>query len=191
MTATLSYHARLNVLENERVYRLAPEALVIDYLDGAQPEVVRLEDVSQVRLRYFPTRFQWNRFECILTVPGRGEFKIGSEFYKGVMQFENRALQYRIFVIELCRRLADCGSGARFVAGRPTWALVAESAFLLSMVMLLVVALTLVGGVIGAFPLTRLALVAVSLPLLWMYYKRNRPRVFDPRDVPLELLPKE
>jgi hypothetical protein len=190
MTETLSYHARLNVLENERVYRLAPEALVIDYLDGAQPEAVRFEEISQVRLRYSPTRSQWDRFECVLTVPARGEFKIGSQFYKGVMAFENRAGEYGAFVRELCRRLAERAPGTRFVSGRPKWALLAESAFLLSMVALLVVVLVAIGGVLGAFPLMRLGLAAVSLPLLWLYYRRNRPRTFDPRDVPAELLPK-
>lgn len=189
MGETLSYHARLNVLESEHTYRLAPDALVIDHGDGAPPEVVRFEDVSQVRLRYFPTRFQRNRFECVLTVPYRGQFRIGSEFCRGVMDFEDRGPEYRAFVRELCPRLADQGGGTRFLSGRPVWALIAESSFLLAMVALLAVALVLVGGLFGLLPWMRVGLLAVSLPLLWLYYRRNRPGTFAPRDIPADLLP--
>jgi hypothetical protein len=191
MSETLSYRARLNVLEGERTYRLAPEALVIDYGDGAPPEVLRYEDISQLRLRYFPTRSQWNRFECLLTGPGRGRFRIGSEYYRGVMHFEDRGPEYREFVRELCLRLADAGAPTRFLTGRPIWVLLAESAFLMSMVALLAVALILVGGVVGALPGIRLVLLAASLPLLWFYFRRNRPGSFDPRDVPALFLPPE
>ena len=191
MSETLSYRARLNVLEGERTYRLAPEALVIDHGDGAPPEVVRFEDVSEVRLRYFPTRSQWNRFECLLTAPGRRWFRIGSEYYRGVMHFEDRGPEYRAFVRELCLRVADAGAPTRFVTGRPMWVLMAESAFLLSMVGFLAAILVLVGGVVGALPGMRIGLLMVSIPLLWLYFRRNRPGSFDPRDVPALFLPPE
>jgi len=191
MSETLSYRARLNVLEGERTYRLAPEALVIDYGDGAPPEVVRFEDISQLRLRYFPTRSQWNRFECLLTVPGRGRFKIANQRYRGVMDFEDRGPEYRAFVRELCLRVADAGAPTRFLTGRPMWVLLAESAFLAAMLALLGVMLVVVGGVIGALPFVRLVLLAAFLPLLWFYFRRNRPGSFDPRDVPALFLPPE
>lgn len=191
MSETLSYQARLNVLEGERTYRLAPEALVIDHGDGAPPEVVRFEDISQVRLRYFPTRAQWNRFECRVTIPFRGELRIGSQHYRGVMDFEDRGPQYRTFVRELCRRLADAGAPTRFLTGPPVGVLLAEGVFLLVMLALLAAILVVVGGVVGLLPWIRLAVLVLFVPLLWLYFRRNRPGSFDPRDIPALFLPPE
>jgi hypothetical protein len=182
----ITYHARHDVLEPACTFRLTVTGLSIDA--GGPVQVLPYSEISRVGLRFFPTRVQTNRFECLIDARSR-TLKIGNEFYRGIASFDDRSAEYRIFVTELCRRLAAAQPDTEFFAGRAAWALALEYGFLLLMALFLGWILWLTGGTFRFLIWVKLAIVAFFLPTLVRYVKRNRPVRFDPRAIPEDVLP--
>jgi hypothetical protein len=194
---TIDYPARTSVLEGPRIYRLQHDALhvmrqttkPVAGAPPAMPLVIPFPAITRIRLRYFPTRVQRNRFECIVTTRTFGEFKITNEGYKGFLQFEDQSAGYRVFVTELCRRVAVAAPQATFVRGRALVVYLIEHAFLLGALIALGFVLWTLGGALRGLVLVKLAIIAFYLPTVVRYAWRSLPAPFDPLNVPSEILP--
>lgn len=195
----VDYLGRVSVMEKLRCYRIEGPTLTIipadpDPKDAAPPplpEKLWLREVSQVRLRYFPTRVQTNRYECIVTWQNGRELKLSNEEYRGVLSFHDRSTEYRRFVRALSAAVAAENPKARFVTGRGWLPLVLEWGFLGLMIALLATVLWLVERIeFHTFVVIKIVLVLCFIPVLVQYAKKNRPRTYDPRAVPEMILPR-
>jgi hypothetical protein len=183
----MEYHARRDVLERERTYRLSADGLAIEERE-ASPRVLPYAEIHKIRLRFFPTRFQTNRFECLVYCRGQ-RLRITNEFYLGFARFEDRSSAYRSFVVELCQRVGAVRREAEFVTGREAWLLNLEIGLCGLMALLLGWVLWLTGGPSRTLVWVKLGIIAFFLPVLVLYVKRNRPVRFEPGAVPEQVLP--
>ncbi len=188
MDSEPEYRIRHDVLEKPRVLRLATTGLAIENEDG-RSTVLPWAHIKQVRLRFFPTRVQTNRFEC-LVIASAFNLKFSNEFYRGIAQFDDCSAEYRRFVTALCPRIAAGNPTVAFLSGRDAWVLWLEYGFLAAMALLLGWILWLTGGPLSWLIWVKLGLVVVFLPTLIQYIRRNRPAPFDPRAIPEQVLPK-
>lgn len=197
-SGAIEYPGRISVMEKLRLYRLEGPTLTIlpsdpdptDAAPPALPEKRWLRDVAQVRLRFFPTRVQPNRYECIVTWTNGREVKLSNEEYRGVLNFHDRSAEYCRFVRALSAAVAAENPRAGFVTGRTWLPMILEWSFLGAMLALLVVVLLLVGQIeFHTFVVAKIALVACFVPVLVQYARKNRPRSYDPRAVPEMILP--
>lgn len=187
MEPDIAYLSRHDVLEKARTLRLTAAGLAVEP-EGGRPWVMRYADIQRIRLRFFPTRVQSNRFECL--VLGRGqELKFSNEFYRGIAQFEDRSADYRAFVTALCARVAAEKPAVEFVTGRERWMLALEYGFLFLMALFLAWILWLTGGPLRWLVWVKLGIVAFFLPTLVRYFRRSGPVRFDPRAIPAAVLP--
>lgn len=192
---TLDYPARTSVLDAPCVYRLTEFALHLRpettkpsaQRPPALPETIPLRLIEAVRLRYFPTRVQENRFECLVRLRSGRQLRITNEEYRGALEFTDRSAEYRAFVRALCPAVAAANPQARFSTGRPWLPLLLEWGFLGAAFAALAGVLWLVGGTGGR--LVDLLLIVLSLPLLVRYARRCWPRTFNPHAVPDLVLP--
>lgn len=188
VTAPLSYPARTSVLDQPRTYRIEPGALVVERAPAAQS--VPFAAITEIRLRYFPTRVQTNRYECIVKAPGHGTFKITNEYFEGVLRFRDQSPAFRGFVSELCRQLAETNPRTVFRSGRDRLVFILEHVFVAGMLLALAGVLWMVGGAMRGLVVVKLVLLALFAPVVWKYARVNWPKPFDPRAVPPAMLPK-
>ncbi len=186
MDAEITYQVRHDVLEKPRTLRLTATHLAIESSDGGTTALPWAE-VRQVRLRFFPTRVQTNRFEC-LVIAATCNLKFSNEFYRGIAQFDDRSADYRRFVTALCAQAAT-NPGVEFLSGRDAWALWLEYGFLAAMALLLAWVLWITDSPLGWLIWVKLGLIVVFLPTLIQYFKRSQPARFDPRAIPETVLP--
>lgn len=187
MEAQPAYAIRHDVLEPARTLRLAAEGLAIEDGDG-RSTLLPYREIVRVRLRYFPTRVQTNRFECLVTTRLR-DLKFSNEFYRGIARFDDRSAEYRRFVTAICQRLAAENPGIEFLTGRNTGSLVAEYGFLALMALLLGWILWITDSPLGWLIWVKLGLLVFFLPTLIRYVRRSQPARFDPQHIPERVLP--
>jgi hypothetical protein len=191
----ITYVTRTSAIETARTFELGADALTVHFharspttSPAPASEVIRLADIREIRLRYFPTRVQTNRYECIITSRRGRVLKLTNEYYQGIMSFRDESAAYRTFVTALAGRMNACNSTALFLRGRTTAAFILEFGFLgLMFALLALVMLTLGPG--GPLVWVKLAIVACFVPVLVRYARKNVPQPFDPRTVPADILP--
>ena len=159
---------------------------------SAAGEVVRrvsYADIAEIRLSYDPTRFESDRYRCdFMTRSGAREL-IVSVSYVSPANFENRKATYMPFVRTLVRNVSNANPACRFVAGKKPLAYLAEHALILAVLLLLASTLYFTGVPVAGVVVIKLGLIAVYVPVKLRYTKVNRPRRFDPTDIPTEVLP--
>lgn len=191
--AATTYRVRASALEHPGAWRLLPDALELTGGPGAEPGLVQrfaYRDMVQVRLSYRPSRFDTGRYACGLALRSGQHLTIVSTHYAGVASFEDRAASYTPFVRELIGRIAAANPQARFRGGRHPAAYLAEHGFLLAMIVVLLLVLLEVGVLpFGDIVMVKLGIVLATLPLAFVYARRNWPRTFDPRAIPADVLP--
>jgi hypothetical protein len=184
----LSYQYRPRLIGSEAGFRLAREGL--DWFVGGRSGRIAYPMVRRVRLSYRPSNLGNRRFITEIWSPNAPRMEIASASYRSVVSMDDQGPAYNAFIEQLHRRLASAGGDCRFEAGFPAWrwwpmlvvAIVAGLA-------LCYVAIQSVGS--GDFSAAVLVAGFILLfvwqvaPLVW----RNRPRRYDPRTIPPEVLP--
>lgn len=192
------YLARTSVLTRLSLFRIDGGVLTITPQNSeakpgeppAVPEAIPLSHVTELRLRFFPTRVQTNRYECLVRLRDGLVIKLTNEEYRGVLTFHDRSGEYVRFVRALSLAVAAANPAAKFLTGRPWLPQLLEWGFLAAMVALLAFVLLSVGKIeLHSFVIVKALLVVAFIPLLVQYARKNRPRVYDPRAVPEQVLP--
>jgi hypothetical protein len=215
--SALTHSSRANVFQREATWRIGADALERDggepadaawyahvlrfYLRLLWPwSGIRIDaggvarfpyaHIAEVRVLFDPTRFDAQRHRCDLTLRNGMRATFWSTHYVSVGEFEDRGASYRPFVRALVGHAAAANPACRFRAGKRPLVYWAELIFLLLMAALLVFVLALVGGSgLSDLVLVKLAIVLALLPLLWRYARKNRPRRFQPAEIPPDVLP--
>lgn len=196
-----SYAARARVLDDEAVWRLAPDALELqggplDLQDSpaAGPNgILRFpyRDIVGVRLHYVQTRLNDPGYYCCtLRMRSIQHVEIPSTHVSGIMSCEDRAATYVPFVRALIARVAAANPSARFRAGaHPIRYWLAPIVLLIAMAVLVF----MLSEPWGDSLWVKFALVLLFIPLLIAHAKgwgrKNWPRRFAPDSIPENVLP--
>src|SRR5262249_19555755 len=101
-----TYDYRANAFVGRRLYRLTPEAMTWEEA-GKPLDGVFFDDISEIRLAYAPTRWATNRFRAQIIFRQGGMAELSNTDYVSIGNFKELNADYRAFLSELHRRLAD------------------------------------------------------------------------------------
>lgn len=189
----IAHRARTSVLEQETIWRLAPDALESEQIlkDGKSVTTrYPYQDIREIRLSFAPTRVDRVRYRCMFQLRKGTLVSIYSTHYAGFADFEDRGATYAPLVRGLIERVAAANPACKFHAGKLPGAYWGEHIFLFLMVVALVYMIGLVGGAsLSTLVLVKLGIVVTYVPVMILYTRKNWPRSFDPRAIPDGLLP--
>lgn len=153
--------------------------------------LIRWDDIDLVRLAYAPTRYKPWRYLLELRLKSGGKLTVDNVHFAGLANFEDRSASYRPFVedvlAELKRRRPDVKVrvGSSPVAYWFLLAFVTAAFGLLALVLL-----ALPGAGIPGVAWVKLAIVAVSLPVLVQWARKSYPRPGRLDAIPETVLPR-
>src|SRR5664279_213728 len=181
---------RASMFGAAREFRLTGDGL--EWTVGRRSGRIPFGAVRRLRMSFKPANMQWQRFLTEVWADGTPKLEIVSTSWKSLVEQERLDQRYTAFVTELHRRIALAAAPARFERGR--------SPFLYwpSLIVFAVVALVAAMLIVRALQSDAkggAAFIAVFLALfLWQggkYFRLNRPGVYDPIDLPIQLLPRD
>jgi hypothetical protein len=169
--------------------RLAPEAL--EWRKGPYSGRTPYDRVRRIRLGFRPITMQNYRFLGEIWPADGPKLQIASTSWKSLVEHERLDAAYRVFVIELSRRVGAAGGTTSFETGSPVFL------YWPGVVVFLGAALALAGLTVRALSeqaWSGAAFIAAFLAFfLWQagtFFRRNRPGRYDPAAVPPQVLPK-
>jgi hypothetical protein len=185
----MSYRYRPRMMGAEFAFRLEPHALAWEL--GQRSGRLAYRDIARLRLGFRPANLAGSRFIAEIWSREGMKFEIASITQRSLFDYQNLAVEYRAFVVELARRIAASGGACRCEAGFPPWrwwpALFVAAATLVAAVYVSLRALIAGDVVNGA------AIAAIGLFFVWQIggmIVRNRPRLCDLQSIPTMVLPK-
>lgn len=146
--------------------------------------------IYRVRIGYRPSNLGNRRFIAEIWSRNGPRVEISSASYRSVVMMDDQGKDFRAFIGELHRRIAASGGNCRFEAGFAAWRwwpMMAVAA-VTSVALVYVAANTFLNG-----DFTAGLLIAGFMALfgwqMWPLVMRNRPREYDPNDIPVDVLP--
>jgi hypothetical protein len=146
--------------------------------------------VSSIRLSYRPVSMQARRFCADIESDGRGRIVLLSTTWQTAALMAPQDQDYRVFVVELHRRMAAAGSNAKLIGG------LKPRLYTAAMVSLAVVAAAMAGLFVRAVLIGEWAgvlfLAGFAALFAWQiggFVRRNRPRAYTFDQPPAVLLP--
>lgn len=177
------YRRRASIQEKgEMLWRALPDRLEYHSEDGALRGVVPYEKVTKVRLAFAPGRLQQGRF--LMEVSGaRSRITLTNMHFKSFGDFEDRTVSFFPLVRAVVSGVATARPAAEFRAGeRPAYyfGLLAFVIVVFALMALVLIALPVVPGNFTLSAIIKLGILIFSLPLLFSWAIKARPRRFDP-----------
>lgn len=158
--------------------RLAARFQIVDGGAGhpSWPERMPLMDITEIRVRFDPTRFDTNRYRCDLKGSGGANATLFSTSAQAPMVFRDQAASFSPFISALVERTQRVRPQVRIGAGLSGAAFVLEHGAVLLAVVALVSVLDLAGVPALGSVWVKGLVVAGSIGPLLLYSWRNRPR---------------
>ncbi|MFA6267886.1 MAG: hypothetical protein WC670_19485 [Pseudolabrys sp.] len=183
-----TYTYRASALGAPFTFRLTDKGIA--YESGRRSGLIAYRDVRRVRLSFKPSNLQFQRFVTNIWADRAPKLTIMSSSWKSMVIQQRQDKDYSAFVGELHRRLAAAGAGAVYERGVVPFVywpgLVIVGAITLCLAWLIVRALQTDAKAGAAFIAAFLAL------FLWQggsLFSRNRPGLYGPDTLPVDLLP--
>ncbi len=183
----MEYIQRLHHFRSTRTWYLTEDHIGWSDEDGVTSQI-QYRNINKVRMRYEPSRFETNRFSLIFYSPA--EHKITNIHYNGVMDFADQSKDFVPFVRAFHEKLSTANARTRYSAGSTNTAYVMNillTAFILFT--LLAVGFYLINIGFIAIATAKFVLILVFLPVIFSLLKKNKPRTYDPRNIPPDILP--
>ncbi|MCW5746274.1 MAG: hypothetical protein KIT36_08765 [Alphaproteobacteria bacterium] len=175
----------------ETTVALTDIGLTISEPDAA-PRLVAYADVERVNLRFRPQRSAPDSYVCRIESRGAPPFDIRSTSWRNPLWLQDQSATYLPLVLGLHAQLAQRLPPPLFVAGDPPWYFRLQIALWILPIPIIFLVLhdtdwptRLMYSLLPIFPFGFVALI--------YWYRRlrpNRPRSYDPRAIPPELLPR-
>lgn len=183
-----SYVYKASLVGSAHRFELTDEGLI--WRVGGKSGLWPYAEFAAVRLSYRPISMQPRRFRADIDHVSGARVRVLSTTWQTVTLMKPQDNDYRAFLIELHRRLADAGSRAALVGGlRP-------SLYHAAVAVLAIVAVSMSGLLIRALATGEWAgalfLIGFAALFGWQiggFVRRNRPRRYGFDDLPGELLP--
>jgi hypothetical protein len=167
------YTVRANAFEPERTWRLEDAALRWDNKQG--PQHFAFANITDIRLEFAPSRANQAQYFCHVGIKSGWTETIPSTHYAGIMNFEDRAADYRAFVLALVQQVAAANPACRLRGGATQLQYLGNIAAIVLSVLMLAFVLLLVGMPLTVIAVIKLALIAFYLPTLLRWFRRNGP----------------
>ena len=172
----MEYINRQSAFDKEKYFTLTDTGIS----DG-DSGIIPYGEVKRVNIRYKPTRHHRNFYQCDIISSKGNCFRLVSKRYLGIANFANQLPDFSSFLTQLHQRLAAYPS-IEFEAG------LSKQRYYLELVFTAIM-LLFFGGIIAAFT-AGIGLIFIGL-IIWFravpYFKRNKPRVYDPNHLPSDL----
>jgi hypothetical protein len=182
-----AYTYRPSLLGAPFTFRLTEQGLA--YQAGRRAGVVALRDIRRIRLSFKPASMQSRRYMTEIWADGAPKLQIVSSTWKSMMEQVRQDSEYSAFLAELHRRIE--ASGARPLYERGSVPLLYWPGLaLFGAVALSLAALTVRGLQSGAMAGALFVLLFLLL-FLWQggnFFRRNKPGVYQPDDLPRDLV---
>ncbi len=183
-----AYGFRPRVIGAEHSFRLTQDALEFDAANRQRRILYR--DIARVRLSFSPANFSLRRFVTEIWPREGGKISIVSVSAQNAFNFENRGAAYRVFIVDLCRRIGMAQPKFLIESGMPRWrwfpAVIFAGATLIALAFLLV--RSLFSAEFGFFVFC-LVFGALFVSQIGTMLFRNRPRNCESNSIPAEVLP--
>jgi hypothetical protein len=147
-------------------------------------------EIAAIRLSYKPSSMQSRRFRADLEGRDGGRIKILSTTWQTVSLMAAQDHDYRAFITELHRRMAETGSKAALIGG------IGRTTYAAALVMVTLLGIAMAGLLVRAIATGEwygaLFLVGFVALFSWQiggFIMRNRPRTYDFDHLPEALLP--
>jgi len=157
---------------------------------GGRSGVWAYGDIAAVRLSYRPVSMQSRRFRADIENVAGNRIAVLSTTWQTVSLMAPQDHGYRVFIVELHRRMRDAGSKARLIGG------LGPKTYAAAVTMLVLLAIAMLGLLVRAvatFEWTgALFLVGFAALFTWQvggFVKRNRPIGYSFDRLPVALLP--
>ncbi|GAB1716699.1 MAG: hypothetical protein NTAFB05_17410 [Nitrobacter sp.] len=184
----LGYAYRASLIGSAHRFVLEDEG--ISWQAGSRSGIWRYADIAAVRMSYRPMSMQSRRFRTDILHRDGGRIVVMSTTWQTLALMDTQDKDYRVFIVELHRRLALHGARASLVGGlRP--ALYFAGVGVLTLLSVAMAALLVRALVIGEWA-GALFIVGLSALFGWQaggYMRRNRPRAYTFDALPQDLLP--
>ena len=146
--------------------------------------------IKAVRIGYRPSNFGGSRYVAELWPRNGVRIEIASTSYRSMVAMDNQSPAFNAFMRELHRRIADSGADCSFAAGFAAWRWwpMAAVGVLTALALVYVSIHTIAGGDLASGALVLGFIVLFTWQLLPLIL-RNRPRTYDPRNIPDDVLP--
>lgn len=184
----VEYRSRTSALEQEKILRLEAGNLLVLRKD-APVETLPLAALTEIRLRFFPTRFQANRFECLLRWQNGRRMKICSQFFAGMADFHDQAPSYHAWIEELHRLTPLVNPTCQYLSGIGMVRYLINAIVTIGMALLLIALMILMFASIPAIAIVKLVILIFYIPILIKWLRRNKPGTYPPTNIPAKVLP--
>ncbi|GEC14183.1 hypothetical protein J2S34_001320 [Nitrobacter winogradskyi] len=171
-------------------HRFALEDDGLSWRAGRRAGRWRYEDIVAVRMSYRPMSMQSHRFRTEISHRNGGRIIVMSTTWRTLALMDAQSNDYRTFIVELHRRLAEHGARAMLAGGLNPVLYIAGTG-VLTMLSVAMTALLVRAIVTGEWA-GALFIVGVSVLFGWQigrFMHRNRPRAYTFDALPRDLLP--
>jgi hypothetical protein len=187
-SAGTSYAYRASLIGAAHRFELTDDGL--SWHAGGKSAVWPYLAITSIRLSYRPISMQSRRFRADIENAGGQRIAVLSTSWQTAALMAPQDRDYRGFIAELHRRLAQAGSKAALTGGlRP-------NVYVAALVLLALVATAMAGLMTRAIATGEFAgllfLVGFAALFAWQvggFVQRNRPRIYRFGDLPKDLLP--
>jgi hypothetical protein len=163
----------------------------MDWAIGPRTGRVSYPMIKHIRLGYKPTNMGTAQFMAEVWPLNDTKLLLNSQSARSMIDMADQGKEYTRFIQELHRRVAASQSNCVFEAGFPAWRWWPSAIFgaAIPLALIYVVVKALMASeylVAGAITL----LGAWFIWQIWNIVMRNRPRQYDPHNLPSDVLPK-
>lgn len=157
--------------------------------EGQADIPIHLSNISTVRLSFDPTRMQTQRYRCRLYSAHGLSATIQNESYLSFGSFDNRSKSYNALIHLLIPRIASLNPHCIFKSGTSYLSWCAQALMIVVLFFALIFVLIALYTAIGPLVIIKLIIIAFFIPTLFRWFMKNKPRTFDPSEIPKSLLP--
>ena len=184
----LVYSCRPSLIEKERRWVLRADEL--SWTAEGFSDQTPLQEISEIRLQYAPTRYVAQMFRCRIRMRNGKVWHMQNHHFAGMANFEDRSVGYKDLIENLVSRVASQNPQCAMISGS-SWAnWIFSSLFLCGSLLLLLVVMFYMWTAIGWLVIVKLLLILFFLPRAFLWISRNKPSRFDSQKIPADLLPK-
>ena len=186
--ANLTYAYKASLIGSAHQFELTEQGL--SWRAHGRSGVWDYADIASVRLSYRPVSMQARRFRADLGKAGGGSLPIFSTTWQTAALMAPQDNDYRAFIVELHRRMAQAGSGAVLTGGlHPR---LYAAAILCVAALGIAMAGLLLRSLVTEQWAGALFLVGFAVLFVWQvggFIRRNRPLTYSFDNLPKALLP--
>ncbi len=181
------YEARLTYFDKVRIYRIIGQQLQFE--EEGRLQNIPLSEITSIRCRFFPTRFQLDRYEMILVFSSGLTLKLGNQLFRGFADFEDRSPAFRDFVTSLHAARMNVNPPCKFLAGVTPLSFWLNALFLGSILVLLIFLMVVFATSIPGIALVKFVIFILMLPIAVNWFRKNKPRDYDGHAIPPDVIP--